>query len=369
MAVLANEVVHELRSRCCEATKGLTCSAGIGPNQMLAKIASDFNKPNGQYYVGHDVTSIVDFMFALPMRKVPGVGKVTERILSEVLGVKTCQDMFSSRHRVYGTQLFSESTRDWLLSAALGIAKAIREDPTGQRHVGPKRKGISCERTFGTIKSVDEMLSWLKKITTKLGKDMLEYSLFARTFTLKIKTDDFEVVTRAKTIASFTADAEVMYKCAKMLMVKEFSATVRGRGVRLLGIRASGFRGASKKLGRGQQRLETAFMKNVPARSGSSSPLSIPHQKNVPSEEGKQDITSLFQPSSSVLSSSSSSSLSSLTGNKRKPEIHWSDVDQGVLAELPADIQAELKSALRPKKTKQRKKPTPSISSFFGKKM
>ena len=74
------EVAHEIRTRVYEATK-LTCSAGIAPNRMLAKICSDWNKPNGQAYVAPDRDFILDFIGKLPVRKIPNIGGMTETAL------------------------------------------------------------------------------------------------------------------------------------------------------------------------------------------------------------------------------------------------------------------------------------------------
>ena len=69
----------EIRDR-VHAETGLTCSCGVAPNRMLAKVCSDINKPNGQYVISSDPTEIRGFVDALPIRKVPGIGKVSSHI-------------------------------------------------------------------------------------------------------------------------------------------------------------------------------------------------------------------------------------------------------------------------------------------------
>lgn len=76
---LAGEVVGEIRARVKEATRGLTTSAGIGPNFLLAKIAADVRKPDGQFCTGWSREAVLSFLAPLPVRKVPGVGRVMEK--------------------------------------------------------------------------------------------------------------------------------------------------------------------------------------------------------------------------------------------------------------------------------------------------
>jgi hypothetical protein len=104
----AAEVVSKLRAE-VEARTGLTISAGIAPNTMLAKICSDKNKPNGQYELAFEGKAIREFMSDLPIRRIPGIGRVAERYaasmgvkvrwLSIVQGVST--DYFSTGMRRY----------------------------------------------------------------------------------------------------------------------------------------------------------------------------------------------------------------------------------------------------------------------------
>lgn len=139
---LIQETVQEIRDRIHARTK-LTASAGIAPNMLLAKIASDMNKPNGQYFLPPTRESVLEFIRKLPIRKVhaslsnikflnvlhiliitvfilqiSGIGKVSERTLN-ALGVQTCQDIYDQRAILY--LLYSKSMFQFLLQSCLGI--------------------------------------------------------------------------------------------------------------------------------------------------------------------------------------------------------------------------------------------------------
>ena len=81
---LAAEVLNEIRARITHETGGLTCSAGLANNFLLAKICADINKPNGQYELPPTREFVLSFLDTLPTRKVGGVGKVTEKILADL---------------------------------------------------------------------------------------------------------------------------------------------------------------------------------------------------------------------------------------------------------------------------------------------
>lgn len=88
--------VAKMREEITAATGGLTASAGIAPNRMLAKVASDMRKPNGQFVIKPTRDAVLAFVRPLPVRKISGIGKVTGSVL-ERLGVVTCADMFEQR--------------------------------------------------------------------------------------------------------------------------------------------------------------------------------------------------------------------------------------------------------------------------------
>ena len=111
-------VVAEIRAKVREATGGLTCSAGIGPNFMVAKIASDQNKPNGQFLVPFTRAGAVSFLHGHSTRKVGGIGKVTERVLREVLAVGTVRELYERR----GAFAYSGTIEDVLVTPGDRVA-------------------------------------------------------------------------------------------------------------------------------------------------------------------------------------------------------------------------------------------------------
>lgn len=113
----AEEAVREMRFRIEQKTT-LTASAGIAPNMMLAKVCSDKNKPNGQYTIAHDRQAVMDFIKDLSIRKVPGIGKVTEKML-RALGITTCPDLYQQRALL--SLLFSDVSWHNFLHISLGL--------------------------------------------------------------------------------------------------------------------------------------------------------------------------------------------------------------------------------------------------------
>lgn len=92
--VTAAACVQQLRAEVEDITGGLTCSAGIAANRLLAKVCSDMHKPNGQTLIPPNVEEMVAFVRTLPIRKIPGIGKVTEQVL-HAIEIKTCEDLVS----------------------------------------------------------------------------------------------------------------------------------------------------------------------------------------------------------------------------------------------------------------------------------
>ncbi|OWM64784.1 hypothetical protein CDL15_Pgr028501 [Punica granatum] len=223
----SDEIAKELRTTVFEET-GLTCSAGVAPNRLLAKVCSDINKPNGQFVLPNDRMAVITFISSLPIRKIGGIGKVTENILRDVFGIKTCEDMLQKCG--YLCALFSRSSADFFLSVGLGLGKT--ETPEVRM-----RKSISNERTFSATGDEALLYQKLAELSELLASDMKKEGLHGRTLTLKLKTAAFEVRTRAITLERYTCSSDDILKFASKLLKAELPASLR-----LIGLRISHFK-------------------------------------------------------------------------------------------------------------------------------
>ncbi|OLL25042.1 DNA polymerase kappa [Neolecta irregularis DAH-3] len=131
------DVVSQIRAEVLEATK-LTISAGLAANYRLAKIASNQQKPNGQFVIPNERRSILDWMASMPVRKVNGIGKVFEREL-KAIGIETCGDIYE--HRAYLCRLFGPKANDFLLDVYLGIGKTQHDTRDIRKSIGSERDG------------------------------------------------------------------------------------------------------------------------------------------------------------------------------------------------------------------------------------
>ncbi|XP_060168079.1 DNA polymerase kappa-like isoform X1 [Lycium barbarum] len=221
--ITSGEVAEELRQSVHLET-GLTCSAGVAPNRLLAKVCSDINKPNGQFVLPNDRSAILTFISSLPIRKIGGIGKVTERILKDVFGIATCEEMLQKSSFICA--LFSRSSADFFLSVGLGLGGT----DTPQYKT---RKSISNERTFSATEDEALLFQKLVDLSEMLSADMKREGLFGRTLTLKLKTASFEVRTRAVTLPSYISSSEEILKHGSKLLKAEFPVSLRLMGLRM----------------------------------------------------------------------------------------------------------------------------------------
>lgn len=223
------DAVTQLRAEVAEKTN-ITISAGIAANAKIAKIASNRNKPNGQFRVANDRTTILSFMRDLPTRKVNGVGRVFEREL-DAIGVKTCGDIYS--HRAYLSKLFGHKAFQFLMQCYLGL---------GRTNISPaeehERKSVGTESTFRDMSDKSELRAKLRWIAEELEKDLTRTQFKGRTLVLKIKLHTYEVLTRQVIVPKAVIAAEDLYTFALPMFTK-LEREIPRMKLRLMGLRCT----------------------------------------------------------------------------------------------------------------------------------
>ncbi len=215
----ATLIAQEIRNKIFERTQ-LTASAGIAPNKFLAKIASDWEKPNGQFTINPE--DIEEFMINLPVNKIFGVGKVTAAKLNEK-GVKTCGDLQKySKKELY----------DWMGKFGKQLFELSRGIDNREVKVSRKRKTFSVENTYAEdlphLKACYEKLEpLLDELMNRLQKKELTKDDY-KGIQVKIKFHDFQTTTVSE------SGLELSMENIKRLIEKGF--TREAKPVRLLGV-------------------------------------------------------------------------------------------------------------------------------------
>ena len=216
----ATLLAQEIRKRIFEET-GLTASAGISINKFVAKVASDYNKPNGQKTVNPD--EVEAFLEALDIRKFYGIGKVTAERMYQ-LGIYSGKDL-KARSLAFLEQHFGKSGTHYFY-----IVRGIHNSPVKPNRIS---KSVGAERTFNeNLSSEVFMEDRLESIAKELERRLQKHKIAGKTVTLKIKYSDFSQQTRSKTLPYFISDKALLLETAKELLYQEKLK----ESVRLLGI-------------------------------------------------------------------------------------------------------------------------------------
>jgi DNA polymerase-4 len=227
----ATLLAKEIRTRILNEV-GLTASAGISVNKFVAKIASDYNKPNGQKTVNPD--EVLSFLEELPIRKFYGVGKVTTEKMYQ-LGIFTGLELKSKSLEFLSTH-FGKSGAFYY-----HVVRGIHNSEVKSDRI---TKSVAAEHTFDTnLSSEIFMLEQLEKIATSLERRLKKQNIAGKTVTLKIKYSDFSQQTRSKTVPYFIADKGLILENIKELLYQERMKD----SVRLLGISLSNLNTEQKK--------------------------------------------------------------------------------------------------------------------------
>jgi DNA polymerase IV len=223
----SEKIAEEIKKRIRGET-GLTCSIGIAPNKLLAKMASDMQKPDGLTIIMED--DIQGRIWPLPARKLRGVGPKTEAYLKD-MGIQTVGDLASlSLDRLI--EEFGQSYGSYLYEASRGID----ESPL-VTHWEPK--SISRETTFQRdVDNWQVIAKTLVELTKEVVLNMKEEGYQGRTVTLKIRFNDFMTYTRAKTLSQhIDSEEEVRKAVFNCLSRVEIKKKVRLIGVRVVNLK------------------------------------------------------------------------------------------------------------------------------------
>jgi DNA polymerase-4 len=223
----ATRVARTIRTQIREELN-LTASAGVAPNKFLAKIASDWRKPDGLFVIQPD--EVEAFLSPLPVGRVPGVGKVTESRL-EKLGIRTISDLrgldLADLERAfgrYGIRLYE-------------LARGIDDNPVVADRL---TQSVSAEDTFERDVPLSETEPLIRRLAEKAWTASRKESRIARTVVLKLKTSDFKILTRSQTPVRPPSSCEELTLIA--LSLRERVDLDPQQRFRLVGVGLSNFR-------------------------------------------------------------------------------------------------------------------------------
>jgi len=204
---------------------GLTISAGIAPSKFVAKIASDIDKPDGLTVVRAD--DVRCFLDPLPVKKMWGVGKVSQQILSQ-LNIQTFNDLRQTPVKILEKKFGKQGAKIHLLAMGIDDRDVIPEHDV---------KSIGHELTFSQdIIFLDVAQKELLALSNKVARRMRYKKVKGRTITLKVKYSDFVQITRSITLHKSTDDGSEIYSVACRLLE---DTEITQKPIRLLGVSLS----------------------------------------------------------------------------------------------------------------------------------
>jgi DNA polymerase-4 len=227
----ANQIAKDIRARILAET-GLTASAGVSYNKFLAKLASDYRKPNGQYVITPEMGA--DFVAALDIAKFHGVGPATAAKMNR-LGIRTGADL-RAQSLEFLQQNFGKAGA-WYHA----IARGVDERPVRPDRV---RKSVGSETTyFEDLTKLADAEAGVSAQFDEVWTYCAKAGIASRTVTVKVKFSDFQIVTRSRTSPlPYTDRAEVEKICHELVA----SVFPFRKSIRLLGVTMSGFDATQK---------------------------------------------------------------------------------------------------------------------------
>lgn len=222
----ARELALNLKKSILER-EGLSCSIGIAPGKMVAKIASDFEKPDGLTIV--EPSRVRDFLSPLPVGVIPGIGRITRTEL-ETIGIYTIGQLAA-----FDIQILIERFGRWAIYIQ-GLAAGIDDEEVRPREGS---RSISRESTYQEDTSDTSLLvRTLDVMAEDLIRSLEDEGLLFRTLTVKVRYENFTTYTKSKTIEKHSCSLDIVRNVSRALLC-DFSVE---RKIRLIGLRLSNLR-------------------------------------------------------------------------------------------------------------------------------
>ena len=226
-------VAQEIRNN-VRRTTGLSCSVGVTPNKLLAKIASELDKPDGLTVLTHD--ELPRRVWPMPVRRINGIGPKAGAKL-EALGLRTIGEL-AAADRALLVEHFGRSYARWLIDAAHG--RDDRPLSTSSEPVSMSRE-TTFERDLSATADRVELGAILDELVRELALDLQKKGYQGKTVGIKLRFDDFKTVTRDLTLAEATAEAQtIRHAAGQCLRRVDFSRRLRLMGVRMASLRHAG---------------------------------------------------------------------------------------------------------------------------------
>ena len=226
-AIYALRIKDEVKKQ-----EGITCSVGVGPNKLIAKIASGFQKPDGLTVVRPG--DVKDFLFPLPVSKIPGIGERTAQTLKS-MGISRVEELANCDVQLLSEKFGKMGLRMKQLANGLDFGE-VREKE-GVKSIS--RHGTFAEDTNDPVKITGS----LDLLVESVHSSLLKHHFLFKTITLTVRFEDFSTYTRSKTIPIWTSDVFVIKRTAIQL-ISEF---IGGRKLRLVGIGVTKLRERDEK--------------------------------------------------------------------------------------------------------------------------
>ena len=221
-------VLARLIQKAITQATGLTCSVGVAPNKLLAKMASEFNKPNGISIVFED--DLQGKIWPLKCRKINGIGPKADEKLA-ALGIQTIGELAAHSPDFLVTH-FGKATGAWMHQVAWGHDE--RPVVTSSEPVSMSRE-TTFERDLHAVRDKAALGEIFTDLCSKLAADLQRKGYAAKTIGIKLRYDDFKIATRDQTLSGYTQDGKTIRRVAGQCLKRVPLA----KKLRLLGVRAS----------------------------------------------------------------------------------------------------------------------------------